>query len=161
MMALEQVSVINNLKGRMQKQKLSSGKRSNSSKDNISVVNYPSSISMVKINSRPQPPNQLEPGMMMLLTFSDPHDFNQLKLGLCPPPKPLHEYACALSLNLPQFCSFWRHCFGEDPQYSSYLLKIINLSFYQSLGWPSFGSMPRREHNFLGKKFTRRGKKRI
>ena len=29
-----------------------------------------------------------------MLTFSDPQGFNQLKLRFCPPPKPLHEYAC-------------------------------------------------------------------
>ena len=30
---------------------------------------------------------------MMMLTFYDPYDFNQLKLGLYQPLKPLHEYA--------------------------------------------------------------------
>ena len=41
--------------------------------------------------------NQIRTSGMMTLTFSDPCNFNQLKLGLCLPPKPLHEYACTLS----------------------------------------------------------------
>ena len=44
---------------------------------------------------------------MMMLMFSDPQDFNQLKLGLCLPSEPLHEYACPIILKLPQFCCRW------------------------------------------------------
>ena len=40
----------------------------------------------------------------MVLTFSNTWDFNQLMLGLCPPSKPLHEFAWTLSLKLPQLC---------------------------------------------------------
>ena len=36
---------------------------------------------------------------MKVLAFSDPHDFNPLKLELCQQPKPVHEYAYTLSLN--------------------------------------------------------------
>ena len=71
----------------------------------------------------------------MMLAFSDPHDFNQLKLGLCLPPKPLHEYACTLRLKLPQFCYLGRYCFGRDPWESPYLLQVINSSFSRSLAW--------------------------
>ena len=45
------------------------------------------------------------------------------------PPKPLREYACTLSLKLPQFCSLGRQCFGENPWCSPYLLQVINPSF--------------------------------
>ena len=70
-------------------------------------------------------------------TFTDSFsDFNQLKLGLCGPPKPLHEYTCALSLKHPQFCCAKRHCFRKDPQCSTYLLQeMMNPSFSQSLVW--------------------------
>ena len=44
---------------------------------------------------------------MMMLMFSDPQDFNQVKLGLCLPSEPLHEYACPIILKLPQFCCRW------------------------------------------------------
>ena len=37
----------------------------------------------------------------LMSTFSNSCDFNQLKLGLCCLLKPLHEYACTLSLKLP------------------------------------------------------------
>ena len=33
-----------------------------------------------------------------MLTFSDPHDFSQLKPGLCLQPKPLHEYVYTLNI---------------------------------------------------------------
>ena len=39
---------------------------------------------------------------MMMLTFSDTHDFYQQKFKLCLPVKPLHEYACTFS-----FSSVW------------------------------------------------------
>ena len=68
-----------------------------------------------------------------MLTFSDPCDFNQLKLGLCGLPKPLREHACTLSLKLPQFSG--RHCFGKDPWCSPYLLQVINPSSSHSLAW--------------------------
>lgn len=60
----------------------------------------------------------------LMLTFSDPQDFNQLKLGLCLPPEQLHEYACPLILNLPNFVV------GETllPQWSPHFLQIINPS---------------------------------
>ena len=62
MLALEQVSVINDLKGTKEcrNKGLLSGKRSNNSKDNI-VVKTPSSVSAVKINLKAQPQDQLEP----------------------------------------------------------------------------------------------------
>ena len=58
-------------------------------------------------------------------------DVDLFKFGLCGPPKPLHEYACAFSLKLPQFCSSGRSGFGKDPQ-CSYLLQV-NKSFLVSL----------------------------
>ena len=43
----------------------------------------------------------------LMLTFSNPYDFGQLKLGLSKPLlKPFHENACILSLKLPQ-CAVW------------------------------------------------------
>ena len=62
MLTLEQVSVINDLKGTKEcrKKQLLSGKRCNDSKDTISVVKTPSSVSMVKISLKPQPPDQME-----------------------------------------------------------------------------------------------------
>ena len=98
-LALEQVSVINNLKvtKECRNKGLLSGKRSNNSKDNKSVVKTPSSISMVKMSlkhileqfHRIQTPldhsTTRSTGTlgMIMLTFSDPHDFNQLKLEFC------------------------------------------------------------------------------
>ena len=86
-------------------------------------------------------PAQVDDGMMML-TFSDARDFNQLKVGLCQSSpqfyaelyytQALHEYACALSLKLPQFSCSGRHCFGKDPQCSPYLLQVVNPSFLLS-----------------------------
>ena len=71
-------------------------------------------------------------------------DFNQVKLGLCqpmlssslPPQHPhLHEYACILSLALPQFCSSGSYCFGKDIQCFPFLMQVINPS-------PTAGSTP-------------------
>ena len=61
--ASPQVSVINDLKGTKEcrNKQLLSGKRSNSSKENASVVKTPSSVSLVKISLKPQPPDQLAP----------------------------------------------------------------------------------------------------
>ena len=51
MLALEQVSVIKDLKGTKEcRNKLLSSKRSDNSKDNVSVVKTPSSVSMVKMS---------------------------------------------------------------------------------------------------------------
>ena len=44
--------------------------------------------------------------------------------------KPLHEYACTLSLQLPQFRYSGRHFFGKDPTASKFsLLSVSNKSF--------------------------------
>lgn len=66
---------------------------------------------------------------MNLWTFSDSHDFNQLKLGCFGSPSPPHDYAYTLCINLPQFCCLRRRCFGKDPWFSPYLLQVINPSF--------------------------------
>lgn len=47
---------------------------------------------------------------MLLLTFTDSDDFNQLKLGLCCLLKALYEYAHTLSLKIPQFCCSGKQC---------------------------------------------------
>lgn len=88
----------------------------------------------------------------MILTFSDPHDFSPLKLGLCGPPKPLHEYAYTLSLKIPQFCCSGRHCFGKDPRCSLYLLQVTNPFFSQSLFLLCLSAWhpPRGKPRFLG-----------
>ena len=51
------------------------------------------------------------------------------------PPKPLHGYACPLSLKLAQFCCSGKHCFGKYPPCYPYLLQVINPSFSQSMAW--------------------------
>ena len=50
MLALQRVSVSNDFKGRKECRKTLSGKRSNNSKENKSVVKTPGSVSMVKIS---------------------------------------------------------------------------------------------------------------
>ena len=74
----------------------------------------------------------------MMSTFAHPWSFTLLESGLnvCPNsmlnsslPKPLHEYACILSLKRPPFCSLGRHSFRKYPWCSSYLKKF----FYTSL----------------------------
>lgn len=87
--------------------------------------------------------NQIQEMTMLMLTFSDLQDFNQLKLGLCLPAEPLHEYACPLILKLPQFCCRWD---TASPVVSSF--SASNKSF------PIFGfvvpcgSTPRGEASF-------------
>ena len=63
MLVLEQVSVISDLQGTKECRKiqLSSSRRNNNSKDNRSVVKFPSSISIMKSNLSAQPPGLLEP----------------------------------------------------------------------------------------------------
>ena len=48
-----------------------------------------------------------------MLTFSEGHDLNQLKLRHCQSFKPLHEYACTLSLKPPLFCCSGDIAFGK------------------------------------------------
>ena len=96
----------------------------------------------------------------MILTLSD---FNQLKLGLVDLGpnsvmnslliKLVHEYACILSLKLPQFCCSGRHSFEKDPLCSPYLLQVISPSFLLSLFALiiSFGTAAtKRQTSFLG-----------
>ena len=82
---------------------------------------------------------------MMILTFSDAYDFNQLSCGLC---QLLPQFYAEPSLaeaplgvcmhpNLkrPQFCYLGRHCFGKDP---SVLLKCcFSLNAPSPNLWPS------------------------
>ena len=42
---------------------------------------------------------------------------------------------CTLSLKLPQFCCWERHCFGKDPWGFPYLLQVIHPSFSCCLAW--------------------------
>ena len=77
---------------------------------------------------------------MTVLTSALPRDFNQPEPGLCQPCpnsrlhspllKPLHEHVCTLSLKFPQFCCLGKHCFGNDPCCSPYLLQVINTSVF-------------------------------
>ena len=132
MLALERVSAINDVKGTkecrdtacFQARKVTIA---------TSVVKIPSSVFMVKISLQCSTTRSTRTLGRMTLTFSDPPDFSQLKLGLCLPPKCLHEYACTFSLKLPQSCCWRRHCFGKDPWCSPYLLQVIKPSFSQSL----------------------------
>ena len=71
-------------------------------------------------------PSQVEDGNFRL---------SSIYIGLCLPPKPLHEYVWILSLKLLQFCCLGRHCFGKDPRYSPYLRQVINPSFFPALAW--------------------------
>ena len=66
----------------------------------------------------------------------NPQGCKESYLALMHAQKHLHEYACALSLKLPQFCCSGRHCFGKNPQCSLYLLQVINHFFSCfCLGW--------------------------
>ena len=91
---------------------------------------------------------------MMILTFSDAYDFNQLSCGLC---QLLPQFYAEPSLaeaplgvcmhpNLkrPQFCYLGRHCFGKDPPCYSYLLQVINPSFFHPGLVVSFAQHPSR-----------------
>ena len=69
----------------------------------------PGSVSVVKISLRRSTTRSARTQGMLMLTFFDPLDFYQLKLGI------FHEYACTLSWKLPHFCSWEKHCFGKDP----------------------------------------------
>ena len=62
--------------------------------------------------------------------------------------RPLHEYACPLSLEVSQFCYLKRYCFGKDPRYSPHLLQVINPSLFDLVG--SFGSTPTKRQSQLG-----------
>ena len=85
-------------------------------------------------------PTQVEDGMMMLTLLTSIHQ-DLDSVNLCPNSmlnspvlKPLHEYACTLSSELPQFYCSVRGCFGKDPWCSPYLLQVImNPSFSQPL----------------------------
>ena len=111
-----------------------SGKRSNNTKNNKSVVKTPSSVPVVKIAWNPHPPDQLEPEkrywpfLSLIISVSQSLD----SVDLCPNSvlnsllKPLHECVCPLSVKLPQFCHLGRHCFGKDPQCSPHLPQVID-----------------------------------
>ena len=84
--------------------------------------------------------------------FSDPRDFHQLKLGLCLLPKPLHEYACTLSLN-----SYPVLLFGEILLWERSLVFSLLVASNKSLLLllfglvVSFGSIPtKRRTQFSG-----------
>ena len=111
-----------------------------------------------------------------MLTFSDPHDFNQLKLRLCWPlpqfyaefssaqalhgyaytTQAPHEYVCTLTLKLPQVCCLGEKLLWEKSQVfslfaagnKSFLLLIFGLVV-------SFGSTPtKRQTQCLDNKST-------
>ena len=75
---------------------LFSDRRSNNSKENISVVKTLSSISVRKISLKHSTTRPTGTWRMETLTFPEPWDFNQLKLRLHWPPKPLQEYSGTL-----------------------------------------------------------------
>ena len=89
---------------------------------------------------------------MMMLTFSDACDFNQLSYGLCqllpqfyaePSLAEAPLGACMHpNLKRPQFCYLGRHCFGKDPPCYSYLLQVINPSVSHPGLVVSFGLTP-------------------
>lgn len=63
---------------------------------------------------------------------------NPMLSSSLPPQHPhphFHEYACMLSLALPQFCSSGSYCFGKDIQCFPFLMQVINPS-------PTAGSTP-------------------
>ena len=66
---------------RVPKHCLLSGKRSSNTKDNVSVVKTPTSVSMVKISLKCSTTRSTGTNEM-ILTFSDPCDINKGKLGL-------------------------------------------------------------------------------
>ena len=83
----------------------------------------------------------------MTLMSSDPHDFNQLKLGLCQPLKSLYEYACTLNLQLPQFCHFRRHYLRKESHCSPYLFQLIKFFILQVSSLVSFCLLTHQEVN--------------
>ena len=66
---------------RVPKHCLLSGKRSSNTKDDVSVVKTPTSVSMVKISLKCSTTRSTGTNEM-ILTFSDPCDINKGKLGL-------------------------------------------------------------------------------
>lgn len=144
MLALEQVSVITILRESPNKWLL--GKRSNNSKDNASVVKillewqrlvqgiflscfaeFYTTLPKSSVNRSPETYRMTMNFILNLMTLinqsldsiDQPLPKSMLNSPLL---KPLHEYACILSLKLPQFCGLEMHCFGKDPQHSSCLL---------------------------------------
>ena len=108
-----------------------------------------------------------------MLTFSDPHDFNKLKLGFWQLlPQHCAEFSSAQasswictyypntfmnnmqvpSLKHPHFCCLRRQRFGKYPQWSPYLQQVLNnKSFLLPLfGWVvSFGWMSTKRQSQL------------
>ena len=81
-LAVEQVSVIKDLKGTKEcsNKALLSGKKSNNSKDKISLVKTTSSLSIVKISLKCSSTRSAGTQGIKMVSFLDPPDFNQLKL---------------------------------------------------------------------------------
>ena len=104
----------------------------------VTISNISWKASMVNIRLKHSTTRCTETQRLMILTFSAPQ---LIKLRLCKPPKPLHEYACIFTLKLEvfkgknfQFCCSERQCFGEDAWCSPYLLQVINPSFWNLTG---------------------------
>ena len=99
-------------------------------------------VSLSSVGSKA--PIQVEDGKVML-TFSDPCDLSQLKLGLC---QPILQFCAEFSsayapswirlfpwLKASPVVLLGRHCFGKDLWNFPFLFQVINSSFFQSLAW--------------------------
>ena len=149
---LQKVSVVNNFRDK--NIQLLSGQGKNCTGDNKLAVKTPSSVSKVKTSlkdilelfCRTQPPawatnHQINQSLRIddadLCWPLQLHSTRIWTLNVCPNsmlnsslPKPLHEYACILSLKHPPFCSLGRHSFRKYPWCSPYLKKIFTQVCY-------------------------------
>jgi len=66
----------------------------------VTISNISWKVSMVNISLKHSTTRCTETQRLMILTFSAPQ---LIKLRLCKPPKPLHEYACIFTLKLEVF----------------------------------------------------------
>lgn len=71
----------------------------------VTIANISWKVSMVNISLKHSTTRSTETQRLMILTFSAPQ---LIKLRLCGPPKPLHEYTCIFTLKLEVFLSFLR-----------------------------------------------------
>ena len=65
-------------------------------------------------------PTKVEDGIMLTILASNNKDLDAADLYPnnvlnSPLLTLLYTYVCPLSLNLPQFCCSWKHCFSKDP----------------------------------------------
>ena len=95
MPVLEQVLVIKDPKGTKECRNITYYQAAE-----VTIANISCKVSVVNISLKHSTTRCTETQRLMILTFSAPQF---IKLRLCEPPKPLHEYACIFTLNLEVF----------------------------------------------------------